>query len=298
MSYYAPAQLTVTPETALYTSVVPDVNMSVDTSQGRTALIFDFESGDGLYSRDLGTVFSWPITAGTILDVWQPSFIIEPETTVNRATDWMDGGNIFAKWIQGVIVTGNTSGLPKTLSLQSGDDNSTHALHESPSSFGVEQTTAFSCHPFIAHNARLTSDDGVAWSNYQSQLIYQPWPELCIEWQSELVSLGITGYAHAREMNIAYASESPITITLGFDDWPAQTYSLPATEPSGTVVQSKVKVPLQVNKWKLISFGAISPTPFYLFREDIEFKVKAWGSTSAYGIVKPFGGASSAGAIV
>jgi hypothetical protein len=73
----ADLQLTITPYTALYTNAVPDSALAVseDTSQGRHAVILDFNDSAGMYARDLGTLFSWPTNAGTVLDVWQPSIV-------------------------------------------------------------------------------------------------------------------------------------------------------------------------------------------------------------------------------
>lgn len=301
-SYYAPLQLTIRPMTALYTNAPTGISMNVDTSQGRDALIFDFNPDDPLYSRDLGTVFSWPIGSMTILDVWQPSYIVQPEATYNRTGAWMDGGNPLNKFVQGVIVTSSfASG--KSLSLQSGDDMSVHTLWESPANFGPQQTMSFSNEPFIAHNARIVSTDGQPWSEYGAQLVFQPWPELCIEWQTELVALDLSGWGHLREMNLTYASSAPVTVNLRFDACPMQTYVFPATSaasvaPSVVPNKAKTKQTLGANKFKLTSFQAISAEPFYLFRDDLEFKIKQWGSSNPYTVIKPYGGASSAGAIV
>jgi hypothetical protein len=75
--YLPDLQLYIGPATALYTSMVPTAAMSVNESytQGRTAVIIDFNDSEGLYSRDLGTVFSWPASSRTVLDLWQPSII-------------------------------------------------------------------------------------------------------------------------------------------------------------------------------------------------------------------------------
>lgn len=301
--YYAPLQLTVTPMTELYTSEPSGITMNVDTTRGRTAFVFDFNPDDPLYARDLGTIFSWPIGSMTILDVWQPSYIVEPEATYNRPGDWLDGGSPLNKFIQGIIVTSGFA-AGKTLSLQSGDDMSVHTLWESPANFGPQQTVAFSCEPFISHNVRIVSTDGKAWTDYGgAQLVYQPWPELCIEWQTELVALDLSGWGHLREMNLVYASSAPVTVNLVFDAYPPQRYIFPANNtasvaPSTVPNKSKTKQTLEVNKFKLTSFQAISAEPFYLFRDDLEFKIKQWGSSNPYTVIRPYGGASSAGAIV
>lgn len=301
--YYAPLQLTVIPMTELYTSEPSGISMNVDTTRGRTAFVFDFNPDDPLYARDLGTIFSWPIGSMTILDVWQPSYIVEPEATYNRPGDWLDGGSPLNKFIQGIIVTSGFA-TGKTLSLQSGDDMSVHTLWESPTNFGPQQTVAFSCEPFISHNVRIVSTDGNAWTDYGgAQLVYQPWPELCIEWQTELVALDLSGWGHLREMNFVYASSAPVTVNLVFDAYPPQQYIFPANNtasvaPSVVPNKNKTKQTLQTNKFKLTSFQAISDEPFYLFRDDLEFKIKQWGSSNPYTVIRPYGGASSAGAIV
>jgi hypothetical protein len=84
--FIADLSLTIIPSLALYTDPIPDADMTVNEStvQGRHAIILDFNDSDGAYGRDLGTIFSWPINAGTILDVWQPSIAPFREDIYNR----------------------------------------------------------------------------------------------------------------------------------------------------------------------------------------------------------------------
>jgi hypothetical protein len=67
--------LTITPSSALYTNPIPDsaLTFSEDVTQGRHAITIDFSSPDGIYARDMGTIFQWPTVARTVLNVWQPS---------------------------------------------------------------------------------------------------------------------------------------------------------------------------------------------------------------------------------
>jgi hypothetical protein len=58
------------------------VNESV--TQGRHSIILDFNNSEGLYARDLGTIFQWPTSAGTVLEVWQPSIIPLDEDRYQR----------------------------------------------------------------------------------------------------------------------------------------------------------------------------------------------------------------------
>ena len=84
--YISDLQLTITPASALYTSPVPDSALTVNESvtQGRHSIILDFNNSEGLYARDLGTIFQWPISAGTVLEVWQPSIIPLDEDRYQR----------------------------------------------------------------------------------------------------------------------------------------------------------------------------------------------------------------------
>lgn len=76
-AYFSDLQLYVGPATALYESPIPGQAIATNESynQGRTAIIIDFNDSEGVYARDMGVVFSWPISSGTILDLWQPSII-------------------------------------------------------------------------------------------------------------------------------------------------------------------------------------------------------------------------------
>ncbi len=69
--------LFIIPATSLYKDLVPFSAIRVNEShvEGRAAVILDFNDSEGIYSRDMGTIFTWPVFSETILDVWQPSII-------------------------------------------------------------------------------------------------------------------------------------------------------------------------------------------------------------------------------
>lgn len=288
--------LTITPSLALYTSLVADANITAQetSNEGRKSIVLDFFNGDGLYSRDIGTIFQWPVQARTVIHVWQPSLLPLPEGIYDRASDWDDGGYAGAKFIQGIIVEADSFNQSKTFYLQDSDTLTLHALNECPTTFNKQSVKAFSCTPFVAHSVRVISNDGVEWRVWSEKLVFQPWPELCLNWQTELHSVGGIGWQHAREMNIPLVSTATVNLILTFDQWPSQTLAIASTANA----QIKNKVTLQANKFKLIGLQASSAQPFRLFAEDIELKVKTWGSADAYRIVKAFGGKSAIGAEV
>lgn len=296
MANISALSLTITPSTALYTSPMSDSSIAVSTSteEGRTEIVLDFNGGDGIYARDLGTIFSWPTSASTKLCAWQPSVLELPETIYNRASDWIDGGTPGAKYVQGYSVEADSMGSAKTITLQSSDDLSIHTLNESPATFNKQSRKVFSCTPFIAHSVRRICTDGVPWRVFNEDIIFQPFPELTMLWQTELNSLGMTGWNHLREMNISHISTADLTLTLSFDSWP----SIKITIPNSGGAQAKEIITPDSNKWKLVGFSITSTEAFRLFLEDIEVKVGGWNRTSEYTTLHPFGGQSKTGAVV
>jgi len=184
--------LFIIPATSLYKQLVPFAAISANEShvQGRAEIILDFNNTEGIYSRDMGTIFTWPVFSETILDVWQPSIIP------------MDG-EIY-------------------------DRLSYHCL---------------------------------------------------------MTSLGTVGWQHAREMNIAYASTTLLMILLTFDQWPSISLVLPPS-PSET----KQKLTLPPNKFKLAEVFISSTQPFKLWTNDLEMKIKQWGSAETYRVARPVSG--------
>src|SRR5882762_579375 len=300
MPVIADLQLTITPATGLYSTTVPDgvIVASENTDQGRNQIVLDFNGGDGLYARDLGTIFQWPMLAGTVLRRWQPSILPMPETIFSRATDWDDGGFPGAKFFQGYMVTADSYNLPKTFQIVSQDDQTIHTVFETPATFSNRQSEiAFSCDPFIAHAARLASTDGVRWRVWKSRPIFQPYPELGTVWKTEMVNFGM-GWQHVRLLNIPYIAANPVTMTLIFDQQANMVISgqMPAT--ASLLYPTKQKVIPSANKSKLIGFQATSSSPFRIFQEMLEVWVGPWGRTDSYTVVRPFGGKAATGAEV
>lgn len=294
--------LTVKPYTALYTSQVSDavISVSSSTAQGRTETVLDFNAGEGVNTRDFEAVFSWPISQGTVLYVWQPSIVPFPENTYNRASDWMPMGG-GAAFCQGVIIEADTFNVPKVFQLQDSDTLAFHTLNEVGTgiAFNRQSIKAFSCTtPFVAHLVRLTTDDGIPWRVWNTNLVYQPFPEQTRLWQTELTSIGGVGWQHLRLMNLEYISVAPITLTFTVDTGNGSIAPGAITIPSSSGTQTKLFLQMSYNKWKLISFMASCSAPMNLFLEGLEVWVRSWGDSSVYRKIKPFAGPSAPGALV
>lgn len=294
--------LTAEVYTALYTSQVSDADISVSSTnlQGRTESVLDFNSGRGINSRDIETAFSWPISQGTILYTWQPTFELYPENTYDRATTWIEcgGGTGF---VQGLICEADTFGATKVFQLEDSDTLTLHAFNEVGAgiAFNGQSVKAFSCvTPFIAHSVRVVTTDGVPWRVWRNDLIFQPFPETTQLWQTELTSLGGDGWQHLRMINLEYISNADITLTFTVDSGNGSIAPVVMTIPSSNGFQAKLKLTPTFNKWKLISFGALSSESMRLFLPGAEFWVREWGSSDEYRKLKPFGGNSSPAAEV
>jgi len=55
-------------------------------------------------------------------------------------------------------------------------------------------------------------------------------------------------------------------------------------------METKTKVTLPSNKWKLAEIFLSSPEPFLFWGADFQLKIRNWGSTDPYRIVKPVQG--------
>ncbi|HEY6026260.1 MAG TPA: hypothetical protein VIV09_05105, partial [Pseudolabrys sp.] len=189
----------------------------------------------------------------------------------------------------------DTFGAAKAFSVENCDDGTLHVPNESPITSTGQKIIPFTfTPPFVAHSMRLISTDGVPWRRWGLQWVFQPFPESVVEWHSEGTSHGLLGWQHVRELNIAHISTADLTLTIT----PDQGSPIVLTVPNSGGVQTKTKVTVTANKAKIYSYRISSSAPFNLFEQDVEVKVKQWGSDGGYGIVRPFGGPSVAKALV
>lgn len=292
--------LTLTPYTALYTTTVAGVTAAVSTQQGRQEIVLDLNSGLGAFARDFETLFSWPISSGTIIYTWQPTLLELPEDTYNRVTDWIEIGGANGL-VQGIIVEADTFNVTKVFQLQDSDTLALHALNEVGTgvAFNQQSVKAFSCvTPFVAHSVRVVTSDGVPWRVWRTQPVFVPFPEKASNWTTEITALGGIGWQHLRELNVEYISTATITLAFTVDTGNGSIAPISITLPSSSGTQTKKKFEVTYNKWKLLGLAATSASPFNLFVEGFQGKLKAWGSTESYRIGQLIGGPSSGGAEV
>ena len=262
--------------------------------------IVDFTSGYGDDLIDLGLSLSWPTASGNILDLWSPTLLPLPPATQDQPTDWDDGGYAGNKFVQGIIIEADSFNTSKSFKVERSDDNSLFTPNESPVIFNGQSIKPFTfTPPFIAHSMRIVSTDGVPWSKWGIKWVFEPYPESTIQWQTEFTSHDMMGWQHLREMNLAYKSTTTLTLTLVLQGNPTDVLpTITLTIPSSGGLETKCKTIIPANKFKLISYRLSAASPFTVFKERCESKIRYWGSSGPYSIIKPFGGEENLGAEV
>jgi hypothetical protein len=272
------------------------IDLTTITSNGtEQPFVIDFYPVIEVYARDLGMEMSWPIGPNTYVAVWQPSFVPVPESIVGRVAQWDNGGSPLNKWVQGFVAEADTGNLAKVIVAQ-GENGQSQRPREA-FQFNGRGGQAFSFDiPMVTHVMRLRGiDDGINWRLYNLQWIFEPYPELAINWMSVPTSHGFLGWQHVREVNIGHRSTADLTLVITPDVGPGYGFTIPNSHDLVTKTKVTINAPM---KAKIFQYYITSTAGFYLFLNDLEVKVKSWGSTGSYQIVKPFGGPSRPGALV
>jgi hypothetical protein len=238
-------------------------------------------------------------TAGVWLNEAKWDFDPYPEI-IPAYTPIMEIGGVDNKFVQGVKLLADTGNLPVTFQVlyDGGQTGPTFT-----GTFNGKQTLIFSWTPFLAHDIQLVpqANARIWWGGVgqgESEWVSQPFSEAAKIWQTELTSQGGVGWQHLRYINIEYISTNPITLTFVTDSGNGSIAPSTITVPSSGGTQTKLKITVSPNKWKLLSMGATSSTSFYLMTEGMEFYCRSWNSSENYRVERPFGGKTSGGAEV
>jgi hypothetical protein len=214
--------------------------------------------------------------------IFRWKWIADPYPPLTAAvTAWEDAGTPSAKFIQGVLLTADTAGVPITIDIHM--DNEQFARRIVGVDHVGKTTTAYTFEPFIAHNLRMLSLS--PWRYFGAHWIWEPVPELALLWQTQGTNHDLPGFLHLRRAQIALVSSAGVVFTVNVDGTDFQ-YTFESTAGQ----YRKLALPaFHVAKGKLLTYRLESAEPFRLFLKDTEVHVKSWGSTEPYAIVHPFG---------
>ena len=278
-----PDGATITPTMRYDNNTFNDV-LTTLTGSGRTQYVRDINSGVGRIVRGAALDLTW--TDGTLgtprVYAWEPAALIKPEESVNRASDWDNGGYTGTKWLQGFRLRGDTEGLTKSFEVQQDGGTTVEAFNFIAN--GEQVQTFWLTNPVVAHEMRILGTDGDLWRNMGIEWIFEPEPEQAAVWETQVTSFDLPFFMHIREVMIAHRSTADITMSV-ITDGVTRSYTIPNS--AGQRVRSYL--PMQAVKAKYHKFRFTSAAPFGLWMADIECRVGAWGRTESYTIQRPFG---------
>lgn len=269
-------------------AVAPIAATTLGPTSGRV-MSFPVDLAQSLY-RNLAPLITWAEKVLIRLYGWQPSYISQPENTALRITDWTNAGYPGAKFVQGLILEADTANVALSINIQ-GDAGAVGANISVQHNGQTE--IAYSFVPFVAHLLRLAQITANSlWKFYAVRWVFEPMPELAVNWTTQPTTHDLSGFMHVRELQIALMSTSTVTITIQADNVALPAITIPST--GGAYQKVHLLLPPNPNKAKSYIYSFTSTVGFRLFKRDIEVKVKQWGSTGGYIPFNPFGGQSRA----
>lgn len=237
------------------------------------------------------------------LYTWEPIADLEPAGIENWNTKWDNAGVPGPKYFQGFRLTADTKNVQKTFNIES--DGGTVRATALTVTNKVKETTPFSfATPFIANNVRVIPTDSNQGWLYDVEWVFEPMPEEAVLWEAQETTFDLPGYIHIRDMWIAISSDAlfSLDITIEYNNG-ANTITRNIGgrlgEASTNDKMKKFYLDLPANKGVGYKFKieSIVPnnspitaaSPVRLWVRDTEVRVKPWGHTGSYLIVKPFG---------
>lgn len=145
---------------------------------------------------------------------------------------------------------------------------------------------AFNTEYEVSWTASPTASGVVSPVLFQFDTLWFPEPVAVTHWQAQPTSFAFPGYVHVRDMYVAIRSTSAVTLTIVIDAGLTLTYTLPSTNGQ----RLKIYVRLDSNKGLMYQFALDASSPFRVYEEDLETRVKPWLGVLGYQILRPLGG--------
>ena len=280
-----PASITVSPvlRTNYHNTTTA---LATTNAAARTQLIEAIGTGGGLFSITAGIDITWSASASgnPTLYQYELAYLVKPELSVSRATDWTDDGYEGAKFVQGMVIQANTYGA--TANLTVGYDCQTLAPTFAINTSCEQEIPISFPTPFIAHMMRVSSDTPISMMPpFSIRWIWEPAPELATNWITQGTSFGVRGYFQHRDCLMAIQSTDVVTLTITPDNRTPVSFTFAST--GGVLLKPYLSLPPL--KARIGQYSATSPTGFRLYQKDVEIRIKEWGNTGAWQVVRPFG---------
>ena len=261
-------------------------------SEGYELPIIDFNEGAGQYARNVALDLTWS-SVGIELWEWIPSWLLKPELTILRATDWDDMGYPGAKFVQGFKLRAHTFNETVPLVVQYYDENLIVQQFTIPIVHPDEVIVPYTFAPRIMHLARLGQSGDTAWLNMGIvDWIFEPQPELAMNWITQPTSHDINNWHHIRDGYLPLMSTTPVTLNIIDDTGNPLGGGIVIPASGGTLIMLKAYWVPVANKSRTYQYSATSSAGFRVFQRDLVVNVKPWGTGEGYQAVRPFGDVS------
>lgn len=267
---------------------------TITTGTGITRYILNPFDTAGLFgtpgprlARNVSIGVTWAGINGSppILYELGPSFILQPDETITRVSDWTDLGRGSDKWFKGLIIECDTSNQTKTVAVQL--DGATVNTQVITASGRKVIELAFT--RTRGRLIRLKPTDTNPWLVYSWHWIFDEEPFKLTRWETQELDHGIKGWQVPIYAFITLECIDTVSFNLYVANQTgvitAYLYTIPAT---GIGVKAKVYVPFEAAKGVTFRYLFISNSDFYLYREESYVCIRPWG-TSGTLEVKPFG---------
>lgn len=231
-------------------------------------------------SNNTSIELSWSTTeAPPTIYEGGPSFIIQPESTERRVTDWSDEGRLSDKMIKGIVLEVDTGGFAKSFEIQ-GDGTTQASIIVLAAG---RQSLEFTWEQFRARLIRLKPGLGasphpkVRMILYSYRWIFDEEPLAVARWETQEIDNGIQEWAMVFWSFITIASNADVTLTiLCYNQEGGVFNTLVNTIPNTGGAKRKLFVPFAPNKSVLRKYTLTSDEPFWLYREETYVEIQSW----------------------
>jgi hypothetical protein len=215
------------------------------------------------------------------------SYIIEPDTTILRPTDWDFGGRLTDKWVKGIVLECDTNGLSKRINIEIDHQIVTTVVVQAAGRSVVQ----FAFPRVLGRLLRLHPATTEPWTLYKQDWIFDEEPLQLTRFETQELTHGIPGWSYLLYGFVTMRSPSVVQLSVEIYGELASpsfsrvdTYILPATG----VQKSTQFLPFEAAKGVLHRYIFTGPLGFHLHREETFLWVQPWGGETAIQ-VHPFG---------
>lgn len=273
-------------------TIVPQINnrvtalaaLTLTTGSSRTRYTLDPFGTGPQQARNISFDFEWNSSANRpIIYLLAPSYVVQPDTTVTRYSDWSVEGRRTDKYVKGLILECDTSGAAKTVDLEADGVVQTTITATATG----RQVLQFSFAQFRGRELRIHPTDSNNWKVYAQEWIFDEEPLQLVRWETQEVNHGIPIHHALLAGLISLKSTADVTLTITGIRQTGATFSDAYTITSTAGLKLKPFVPFNARKAVLWKYVFTSAAAFWLYREESEVVVVPWGGEPV--TAHPFG---------